>query len=109
MAFVPCPSAAPLSELCPLVLRELVQHAIRQLALRGVVATVVESAYLAAILLELLAQQVVVGGLAGDTVSILGQHHGDSASSHEVPHTIHAWPLKACAALPGVYYLLEDL
>src|SRR5215208_4954490 len=35
------PSPAPLSELCPLVLRELVQHAIRQLALRGIVATVI--------------------------------------------------------------------
>src|SRR5215217_864145 len=40
---------------------------------------------------------------------ILCQHHGDAASSHEIPHTVHTWPLKACAALSGVYYLLYDL
>ena len=50
-----------------------------------------------------------VGGLASEAIPILCQHHGDAASSHEIPHTVHAWPLKACAALSGVRYFLKDL
>ena len=60
-------------------------------------------------LLELAAQEVVVGGLAGEAVPILREHHGDAAGGHEVPHAVHAGPLQAGAALAGVLYLLEDL
>src|SRR5215211_3468594 len=104
-SFLEFSSPASLGELCPLVLRELVQHSIRQLALRGIVATVVESAYRAAMLLKLLAQEVVISRLAGEPITVLCQHHIHPASSYEVPHAVHAWPLKACAALSGVYYL----
>jgi len=40
-SFLQFPSTASLSELCPLVFRELIQHAIRQLTLRGLVTMVV--------------------------------------------------------------------
>src|SRR5215208_4496650 len=51
-SFLEFSSPASLGELCPLVLRELVQHAIRQLALRGIVATVVKGTQLGSVLLE---------------------------------------------------------
>ena len=60
-------------------------------------------------LLELLAEQVVVGGLAGEPVPVLCQHHGDAPGGHEVAHAVHAGPLQAGAALSGVLHLLEDL
>src|SRR5687768_3046959 len=60
-------------------------------------------------LLELAPQEVGVGGFAAETVPILCEHHIDAASAHQVPHAVHTWPLKASAALAGVYYLFEDL
>jgi hypothetical protein len=60
-------------------------------------------------LLELASQEIGVGGFAAETVPILSEHHRDAASAHQVAHAIHTWPLKAGAALSGVYYLLEDL
>jgi hypothetical protein len=60
-------------------------------------------------LLELLPEQVVVGGLAGEAVPVLGQHNGYVPRGHEVPHAVHAGPLQAGAALSGVLYLLENL
>src|SRR5215208_1569400 len=51
----------------------------------------------------------MVGRLAGYAVPVLCKHHGNAASGHQVTHTVHTWPLQACAALSGVYYLLEDL
>jgi hypothetical protein len=56
--------------------------------------------------LELPAEEVMVGRLAGDAVPVLRKHHGNAASSYEVPHVVHTWPLKGSAALSGVYYLL---
>src|SRR5215211_8966332 len=91
-SFLEFSSPASLGELCPLVLRELVQHSIRQLALRGIVATVVESAYRAAMLLKLLAQQVVIRRLTREAVPVLSEHQGDAPGGHEVPYTVHAWP-----------------
>src|SRR5215208_4561976 len=108
-SFLEFSSPASLSELCPLVLRELVQHAIRQLALGAIVAPIVERADLRPMLLELTAEKVMIGRLAGNAIPILRQHHGNAPSGHEVPHTVHTWPLKAGAALSGIYYLLEDL
>ena len=60
-------------------------------------------------LLELAPQEVGVGGFAAETVPILSEHHRDAASAHQVSHAVHTWPLKACAALSRVHYLLEDL
>jgi hypothetical protein len=53
-------------------------------------------------LFELAAQQLVVGGLAGEPVAVLCQHHIDTTTRHEIPHTVHAGPLKAGAALSGI-------
>jgi hypothetical protein len=57
-------------------------------------------------LLELPPKQVVIGWLTREAVPVLSKHHGDTASSHEIPHTVHAGPLKAGTALSGVRYLL---
>ena len=51
----------------------------------------------------------MIRGLAGESVPILRQHHIDTTTRYEVTHTVHTRPLKARAALSGVYYLLEDL
>ena len=58
-------------------------------------------------LLELPVQQVI--RLAGEPTAVLCQHYIDATTRYEVPHAVHTWPLQACAALTGVYYLLEDL
>jgi hypothetical protein len=31
----------------------------------------------------------------------------DASGRHEIPHTVHTWPLQAGAALSGVRYLLK--
>src|SRR5215204_522088 len=95
-------SPTTLTYLRPLVLAELVQDAVRELALGTIVSPVVEGADLRPVLLKLPPQQVMVGGLAGEPVAVLCQHHGGATSSHEVPHTVHTWPLKAGAALSGI-------
>src|SRR5215208_5788997 len=100
-SFLEFSSPAPLSELCPLVLGELVKHAIRQLALRGIVATVVKGAKLGSMLLELPPEKVMVGWLTRETVPVLSEHYRDSTCSHQVPYTVHTWPLQAGAALSG--------
>jgi len=61
------------------------------------------------VLLELPPQQVMVSRLAGEAVPILGQHHIDTTTRHQVPHTVHARPLQAGSALSRVLHLLEDL
>lgn len=61
------------------------------------------------VLLELAPEQVMISGLAGDAVSVLSEHNRDPTGSHEVPHTVHTWPLKAGAALSRVRYFFEDL
>ena len=60
-------------------------------------------------LLELAPEKVMVGGLAGEPITVLGQHHIDTTTRYEVPHAVHARPLQGRAALSGVLYLLEDL
>src|SRR5215213_6747896 len=99
----------PLGNLGPLELRKLIENAICQLAFGGVIATVVESAYLTTVLLELLAQPVVIGRLTGEAVPILCQHHGNAPGGHEVPHAVHTGALQAGSALSGVLHLLKDL
>jgi hypothetical protein len=76
--------------------------------LRGAVAAVVKGAYPRPVFLELALEEVMVGGLAGEAVPVLRQHHGDAAGGHEVAHAVHAGPLQACPALPGVRHLFED-
>ena len=98
-----------LTYLRSLVLAELVEDAVRKLTLRRVVSAVVHGTDLRPVFLELPAEEVVVGRLTGEAVPVLCQHHGDVARSHQVPHTVHAGPLKACSTLSRVYYLLEDL
>jgi len=102
-------AAGPLGCLHPLKLRELVQDAIRELPFRGVVAPVVEGADGRAVLAELLLEEVEVGGLAGETVPVLGEHDGHAAGGHQVPHAVETGPLEARTALPGVQNLLQDL
>lgn len=60
-------------------------------------------------LLELASQEVGVGGFAAETVPVLCQYRVYVPGGHEVPHAVHTGPLQAGAALPGIYYLLEDL
>src|SRR5215208_7403238 len=60
-------------------------------------------------LLELPPQEVVIRWLTGEPIAVLCKHHRDAPGGHEIPHTVHTWPLKAGAALSGVYYLLQDL
>src|SRR5215213_4666902 len=61
----------PLGNLGPLEVRQLIENTICELSLRGVVATVVEGAYLAAMLLELPLQEVVIGWLTREAVPVL--------------------------------------
>jgi hypothetical protein len=86
----------------PLVLGELVEDAVGELALRALVASVVERPDLRTVLLELLAEEVVVGGLAREAVPILRQHHRNAASGHQVSHPVQAGTLEARPALTGV-------
>src|SRR5919112_467427 len=65
--------ARPLGCLCPLELGELVEDAVSQLSFSTLIAAIVESAHLRSVLITLLAQEVVVGGLAGKAVPILEQ------------------------------------
>src|SRR5215217_6688785 len=102
-------TAAPLHDLGPLVLGELVEDAVCELALRALISPVVEGTDLGSVFVELPPQQVVIGGLAGEAVPILCQHHIDTTTGYQVPHTVHTGPLKAGAALSGVRYLFEDL
>jgi hypothetical protein len=95
--------------LCPLELGKLIEDAISELPFWASVPAVVHGSDLRAVLLELLLEKVVIGWLAGEAVPVLGEHHIDAASSHEIPYTVHAWPLQAGAALSRVYYLLQDL
>src|SRR5215216_1675081 len=62
---------APFYNLRPLVLAELIQDAVREFALRAVVSPVVEGADLRPVLLELLPEEVMVGGLTGEPVAVL--------------------------------------
>ena len=103
------PPSATLGSLRPLELGELVEDAVGEFALGAVIPAVVESAYLAAILLELTPEEVVVCGLARDAVPILGKHHGNAPGGHEIPHTVHSRTLQGRATVSGVYYLCEDL
>jgi len=99
-------TTGPFRDLRPLVLGELVDYAVRKLSLRAIVSPIVQGADLPSVLFELTPEEVMVGGPAGDAVSVLCQDHRNATSGHEVPHAVHTWPLKACAALTGVYYLL---
>jgi hypothetical protein len=60
------------------------------------------------VLLELAPEKVVIRRLAGEPIAVLRQHDIDTATRYEVPHAVHSRPLKACAALSGIYYLLEN-
>src|SRR5918997_5205397 len=91
-----------------LVLRELVEDAVRGLPLRRSVAAVVQRAYLRPVVLELAPQEVVVRRLPGEAVPVLGQDNGHPAGGHEVPYAVHPWPFQGGTALAGVRYLLED-
>src|SRR5215203_520776 len=102
-------AAAPLRDLRPLVLAELVEYAVRELALGAIVSPIVEGADLRTVLLELSPEQVMVGGLPGYTVPILRQHHRHTTSRYQVSHAVHPGPLQTRAALSGVLYLLEYL
>jgi hypothetical protein len=67
--------AGPFGELHTPQRGELVEDAVGELALRGVVAQIVQRSKFAAVFLEFLAQRVEVGGLAGEAVAVLDQHY----------------------------------
>jgi hypothetical protein len=56
-------------------------------------APVIEGSDLRPMLLELLAQEVMISGLPGKAVPVLCQHHRDAAGGHVVSHTVHAGAL----------------
>ena len=58
--------------------------------------------------LAFLVKQRPVAGLAGDAVSVLGQHFGDTASGDEVPHPIECGTDELRPAPPLVAFLGED-
>src|SRR5215213_5142990 len=95
-------SPGALAYLRPLVLAELVEDAVCELALWGVVSPIVHGADLRPMLLELATEKIVIGRFAGEPIAVLCQNHIDTASGHEVPDTVHARPLKACATLSRV-------
>ncbi len=86
------PTPCSFGELDSLELRQLVEDPIREFALRRAIIPVVQWPQLATVLDELLLQQVVLGRLAGDPVSVLGEHDRDIASGYEVSHLVHARP-----------------
>jgi hypothetical protein len=57
-------------------------------------------------LLELAAQQVMVGRLAGKAIPVVCWHLRNTSNGHEIPPTVHTGYLQACAALSGVFHLL---
>ena len=103
------PTPCSFGELGSLELRQLVEDPIREFALRRAIIPVVRCPQLATVLGELQLQQVVLGWLAGDLVSVLGEHDRGIASGYEVSHLVHAWPAEAEPTLPGVHDLCEDL
>src|SRR5829696_3933450 len=103
------PPSTSFGYLDPLVLGELVEDAVRELTLRGIVSPIVQGADLGAVFLELPLEKVVIGWFAGKAVPVLDQHHRDAPRCHQDPHAVHAWPLQARPALAGVGDLLEDL
>src|SRR5215218_5703957 len=92
-----------------LVLSKLIENAVREFPLWAIVAPIVEGFQLATVLLELSPQEVVIGRFPSEAVSILGQHYRHPTGSHQIPHPVHARPLQAGPALPGVHNLLQDL
>src|SRR5918993_4901780 len=87
-------SLSPLRDLGALVLGDLLYYAVGQLAFRGIVAAIIEGTDLRAILRELLAQEVEVRGLTSQPVAVLGEHHRDTASHHEITYPIQTGPLQ---------------
>src|SRR5215207_5047783 len=68
------PTAAPLCRLRPLELRQLIQDAFRELPFGRVVSPVVEGTETRAMLGELFFEDVNIGGLAGEPITILHQN-----------------------------------
>jgi hypothetical protein len=104
--------ACPGGPLCGLEALEagyLVHNAVCELALGGLVAPVVKRLQTTPAQRELLAQDVNIGGLSGEAVSVLGYHHRHAGGGHQVSHAVHARTLQAYTALAGVLHLLEDL
>jgi hypothetical protein len=60
-------------------------------------------------LLELAAEKVMICRFAGESIAVLCKHHIDAPGGHEVPYTVHTWPLQAGATLAGVRDLFEYL
>ena len=57
---------------------------------------------------ELAPEEEVIRGLSCEAVTVLDEDHRDTAGGHKVAHPVHARPLKARPALPGVLYLLQS-
>src|SRR5215204_1742224 len=106
LSFLQSSPSGPLGGLSALELGELVQNTIGELSFRGIVAPVVQRLELAAVPLELPAEQVVVCWLSGEAFSVLCQYHRDATSSHEIPHSVQPWSREARSTLAGIGYLL---
>jgi hypothetical protein len=107
--FLELAAAGPLGYVLLLELRHPAPDVAHELAHRGVVARVVEGPELRGVVLEERTQVLVVPRLAADPVEVLSEHDGDSSAGDELPHPVHAGPLKRRTAVAGVRDLFEDL
>jgi hypothetical protein len=86
----------------------LVEDTVGKLSFWRIVAAVVEGTDLTTVLLELLAEQVGVGGLASEAIAVLSEYYRYASPCHEVTHPFQPRTLKGCAAETGVRHLLHD-
>jgi hypothetical protein len=96
------PPAAALRSLRALELGELVEDAVRELTLRGIVAAVVERTQLGAVFIELPSEEVSIRRFPAETVPVLSEHGRSAPGGYQVPHMIHARPLQAGTTIAGV-------
>src|SRR5215210_56658 len=60
-------------------------------------------------LLEFPLEKIVIGRLAGEAISVLSQHHRDTATCYQIAYPVHARPLQTRPTLAGIRYLFQDL
>src|SRR5215204_382719 len=101
-SFLQSSPSGPLGGLSTLELGELVEDAVCEFPFWAFVTTVVESVNLAAILLEFPLEKIVIGRFAGEAISVLSQHHRDTATCYQIAYPVHARPLQGRPALAGV-------
>jgi hypothetical protein len=102
------PPTGPLCGLRPLEPGELVEDTVSQHPLRAVVAVVVEGLQARTVLKEFLAEDVVMGRLAGEPIPILGEDHVDATARDGVTQGIEHESIQrspGCPILELPHYL----